>query len=527
MPSKANKSSQNTPACVRCQELNKTCNRTAPCATCKKIGSHCEYPTTNTRRRSSIRIKRRESEEPSEADRPALKKLRSSTAFSPDLTTTSFSEATDSPLPIPSYSTRVKAELYDSSLHYQAQNGSTSARWSLTPPRKFIVQEIGGDVPYLNSLFTRTVDTSGNNPLMYIFGGSNDFVDGVTNDFYQLDMRNLKWTNITPCLKEVVNVSNPMTRGVESNPLPARDNASAQLYRRDGRSFILLFGGSDKDGNPTNTVLCVEPSCFMWETLHTTAADKNSKSKEILPRSGAGSVVQNDKLFVFGGWTSPREKDNTPLNADSFSVLDLVTLQWIVCDRPYPSQIGSLGFNLDVYAPPCYSGNEVLICRGKLRDGKAVNLSAADMIMFDTNNYRFSFRTEADGDFPSRLNWYDISPHRGSESVCMAYGTLVGRGSGEVPSEAWSFNAEKDEWECLDMANDIWDLDLDLQTLEHVPGKGWCLFGYREVEGREAVSSGNRRGKTRKAKAKSQKPSSIDHSIWNVCVVLEGIDREC
>lgn len=66
----------------------------------------------------------------------------------------------------------------------------------------YSVQELGGeDIPTLNGLFTRVVDTqSDGTTVMYIYGGTREYSatqSCLTNDFYRLDFTTMTWENLS------------------------------------------------------------------------------------------------------------------------------------------------------------------------------------------------------------------------------------------------------------------------------------------------------------------------------------------
>lgn len=237
---------------------------------------------------------------------------------------------------------------------------------------------------------------------MYIYGGTKELDahnHAITNDFYRLNLITLDWEDLTVrlfispfedhqsrrnvhliCLlqekiHECISPEDPFERRMQSCNLPPRDNPTSALYRRSNRIFILIFGGADKVGRVTNDLLCIDPVRHTWETLSTTTTDKLGIP---VGRSGAGSIVVDDKLFIFGGWTrSPDLPQDQTQNVDSFCVLDLKTKVWIAVDIPYPSHVGSLGYNLDVLAPEAYKGCKLLLMRNRTDDEAVRQLSTA------------------------------------------------------------------------------------------------------------------------------------------------------
>lgn len=62
------------------------------------------------------------------------------------------------------------------------------------------VKPLKGDIPTLNSLFTRVVDARDDKKAyMYIYGGTRE-IDHLhmqlTNDFYRLNLETLEWENL-------------------------------------------------------------------------------------------------------------------------------------------------------------------------------------------------------------------------------------------------------------------------------------------------------------------------------------------
>ena len=130
---------------------------------------------------------------------------------------------------------------------------------------------------------------------------------------------------------------------------------------------MLLFGGSDIRGISTSNVISINLELKQWEIVNASIVDPQATLSGLTPRTGAGSALCDDKLFVFGGWTRTDEKADG-VAVDSFSVLDLLAMEWIVVDRPYPAHVGSLGYNLVTYAAPCFHGHKVVLTRGRIED---------------------------------------------------------------------------------------------------------------------------------------------------------------
>lgn len=109
-----------------------------------------------------------------------------------------------------------------------------------------------------------------------------------------------------------------------------------------------------------------------WERVITLNED-GKPSLDLLPRSGAGSIIVDHKLFIFGGWTRPNDERYTVgRNVNSFSVLDLHSRIWIVKDRPYPPEVGTLGYNISIFAPKAYQGWKLVIIRNKVEDDQVI-----------------------------------------------------------------------------------------------------------------------------------------------------------
>ncbi|KAG8895104.1 hypothetical protein FRC01_012567, partial [Tulasnella sp. 417] len=213
-----------------------------------------------------------------------------------------------------------------------------------------VVERIKGSKhPTLNGLFTRTleIDQDGT-PYLYIFGGTRELSLNqtvITNDFYRLNMNTLEWADIS------------------------RENPSSAVYHCDGRTFFHVFGGTDRiTTNPTNDLFVVDLHRMTWERVVTLNED-GKPALDLLPRSGAGTIIVDHKLFVFGGWTRPSdERFTVGRNVNAFSVLDLHSRIWIVKDRPYPPEVETLGYNISIFAPKAYQGWKLLIIRNKLED---------------------------------------------------------------------------------------------------------------------------------------------------------------
>ncbi|KAG8897107.1 hypothetical protein FRB99_008435 [Tulasnella sp. 403] len=263
-----------------------------------------------------------------------------------------------------------------------------------SPKSRCTVTRTSGKVPTLNSLFTRVVDVVQDAPdqepraYMYIYGGSKDVSEMThipTNDFYRLDLQTLVWEDLTKIdrgvFKECLDAEDPFSRQLLAHGLPYLDNPTSTLYRRGQRRFMLIFGGADVSGTPTNELISVDLERQTWERIRTRlllghATVTVAEGDFVLPRAGAGSIVVDDKLFIFGGWTMLKGKGKgkgkrgkgVAETVDAFSVLDLTTRVWLVRDRRYPPHVGSLGYNIDVYAPDVFKGCKLLLMRGKVDD---------------------------------------------------------------------------------------------------------------------------------------------------------------
>ncbi|KAG8960272.1 hypothetical protein FRC03_006817 [Tulasnella sp. 419] len=107
------------------------------------------------------------------------------------------------------------------------------------------------------------------------------------------------------------------------------------------------------------------------------------------------------------------------------------------------------------------------------------------MFIFNTKTLAFSnMAHQVVGQIPPHLEAYDISPYRGLalESKFLLFGVLP---DDTNTSEIWSFDMFIDSWENLELSEELKELELHTQLLEHVPGKGYCIFGYKELHRRE------------------------------------------
>ncbi|KAG8955365.1 hypothetical protein FRC04_008716 [Tulasnella sp. 424] len=394
-----------------------------------------------------------------------------------------------------------------------AQTVQPSKPATIEKSARCIVERIKGTKhPTLNGLFTRTFEIGPDGThYLYIFGGAREVSihhAEITNDFYRLNMNTLEWTDISGELRECLDAGSPYRRRLLSHSLPPRENPSSALYHCDGRAFFHIFGGTDKlTTNPTNDLFVVDLYRLTWERVITLNED-GKPALDLLPRSGAGSIIVDHKLFVFGGWTRANDERYTVgRNVNSFSVLDLHSRVWIVKDRPYPPEVETLGYNISVFAPKAYKGWKLVLMRNKVEDDRPIKFEGNYMWLFNTRTYAFT-RQENGGDLPPPHSWADVCPHRESEKTCVLYGSINEPDpvSGELPSDLWTFDTVTDQWKCEGFKQELWDLDCDLQTLEHVPGKGWCLLGYKQPES-------NR-------KKKKTAPESDFNRTWNVCVTL-------
>ncbi|KAG8924588.1 hypothetical protein FRC02_010339, partial [Tulasnella sp. 418] len=375
-----------------------------------------------------------------------------------------------------------------------------------SPSSHFSFKATTGDLPRAEDHFTRSLlIDDGVPPTMFIFGG---LVQGkASNNLFKVDMDCGVWTDLTNQVNKLKKYDQ-LGREIVANQdlrsnLPPRLDATSQIYKtKDGKRFLLVFGGSEPStlspqySISTNSLIALDldENSLTWNYVDTTVnilprhdEDKTAvkQLKGVLPRSGSGSFIHEEKLFIFGGYRTflqhDFESDWSWELLDSYSILDLVELKWIVCDQPYPEHVGSLGYYLNIYVPPCFGGNKVLICRSKIEDDTILNLSPADMFIFNTKTFAFSnMSTQIVGEIPPLLKSYTITPFRGltSESKFILFGASRDDNNGP---ELWSFDMLTDSWTNLKLSEELGKLQMQYRLAEYVPSKGCCILGYREL----------------------------------------------
>jgi hypothetical protein len=277
----------------------------------------------------------------------------------------------------------------------------------------------------------------------------------------------------------------------------------------NGRPFLFFFGGANADNNVnTAELIAVDLDRLVWWRVPVSEGPVN-------PRKAVCMVGIADHLYIFGGYHS------RILNSFSIAKFENGSWRWIVCDQVYPSSVPPLGYG--GCATPVYGGAKILLTNGRPDETTSIKLSKETTVLFDTVHYTFQVQTGIAGDFPMPAGWYNLSPAhfrpmlptlrlphqlKNTPSISLIPAcphpqalmcAWIPEGEEYFCPEIWEYLLHPhEEIRCLNLRQEIWDLDLDLQAFCTV-GTSAYLLGYDD---------------------KCDK-----RPVWNVCVELK-LDME-
>ncbi|KAJ7742576.1 hypothetical protein B0H16DRAFT_1563032 [Mycena metata] len=340
-----------------------------------------------------------------------------------------------------------------------------------------------GERPFFNDWCSFVVNQQSQK--IYIYGGvrPGDDSNHPTSDLYTLDLRTMKWWNMTNLLKFRPKnlVSDPFFKGEENleiRELPALTEAAVTLSSIGGGQYLIIFGGY----NPA---------------IHQCEFRPHRRG------SGPFDVVVH---------RHPRRTDQAPDVCRHSQLLPQTQTPWTwrVADVPFPPDLPLLGYGIQ--ATPVYGGQKILLTKGRVESNKPIDLSRESTIFFHTQNLTFQDARATMGNFPVGISWYDLGAVvPGAPSSVSASPRRRGRPPKNPPREltpvaampthsfpssvvvvAWQKHPEHEDhlvpeaWQyflppaerirCLNLRDRLWNLNLDLQAFV-VVGSRLLLLG--------------------------------------------------
>ncbi|KAJ7023448.1 hypothetical protein C8F04DRAFT_1401706 [Mycena alexandri] len=381
-----------------------------------------------------------------------------------------------------------------------------------------------GDRPFFNDWGSFVVNQQSQK--VYIYGGvrPDDDTNDPTSDLYCLDLKTMKWWNMTESLKfrPHNHVFDPFFKGEENleiRQLPALSEAAVTLTSVGGGQYLIIFGGYNTTTlSAMSDLIAVDLDLLTWWFVDIQGAP-------IRPRMSAAIVSVDNRLFIFGG--RDQFDDETP-PIRTYSIAEYFSQTqtpwtWRVTDVPFPPDLPLLGYGIQ--ATPVYGGQKILLTRGRVESDKPIDLSRESTIFFHTQNQTFQDARATMGNFPSGISWYHLGtvvpgappsapasprrrPGRPSKNTPREPTTAVGA----MPTHsfppsvvvvAWQKHPEHEDdlvpevWQyflppaerirCLNLGDRLWNLNLDLQAFVVVDSRllllGSAGGGSRDLPG--------------------------------------------
>ncbi|KAJ7059260.1 hypothetical protein C8F01DRAFT_1059307 [Mycena amicta] len=372
----------------------------------------------------------------------------------------------------------------------QPRRATEPTRTVPPPANRYPRHDLTGELPIFNEWERFAVDHK--NRALYIYGGVRPDDAGYTptNDLYRLDMNTMQWKNLTVLLRHVPQglLFSSFYGGahLEVKKLPALTDAASAIVSLGDKSFLMLFGGFDGIKS-TASLICVDLDNLAWWYV-------SVAGRQIKARTGAAMLAHKNKLFIFGGRVS---LDDDPRIIDTFSVATLSPegWSWTVSDSVMTLNLGYL-----IHATLVYGGQKILLTKGRV-DNDLIRLSASSTVLFHTEHYTFQDASFTRGSFPIGLHWYRVGyipgPPTGVESesrpakkprledaepfpasiVIMGWVGHPGPGEpDDLATEVWQYMVPPTERiMCLDLKDELYNLDLDLQDFIVVANRMFLL----------------------------------------------------
>ncbi|KAJ7658523.1 hypothetical protein B0H17DRAFT_856065, partial [Mycena rosella] len=365
-----------------------------------------------------------------------------------------------------------------------------------------------GDKPPLNNYQSLAIDHQ--RERLYFYGGARTYDDGDTPtcDFFCLDLRTMKWQNLTNSLR-FRPVPDPFAKNgpeFELRSLPALTEPAIDLMSLGDGTFLFLFGGHDSN-NPTGDLIAIDLDEYTWwfVDVASTNVDFSKPPTPIKPRLSASMVALDNQLFIFGGRT--QFEDDSVLETYSVAVYNSdnppkTRWTWTKKDQPMPP----LGFSIQAIA--VYNGEKILLTQGRIKNDKPIDLSRESTYFFHTKHHTFQNALPTMGDFPTEISWLQLGSFvAGTPSSAAVLPRRRGGPPKNLPgeiipamqpnhtirpsvvifgwvkykdhlvAEGWQYVIPPTETiRCLNLSDMMWDLDLDLQFFASV-GNRLFLIG--------------------------------------------------
>ncbi|KAJ7206512.1 hypothetical protein GGX14DRAFT_637403 [Mycena pura] len=383
-----------------------------------------------------------------------------------------------------------------------ARTGPDLADTQLKEPLVHKKIRLTGQKPSFNDWEVYAVDSK--RERLFLYGGVRPHDENFipTCDFHCLDLRTMRWSNLTNSLKfrPRQQVFDPFLKdeNIASQQLPALTDAACSIVSVGGGSYFFLFGGHN-GVNATSDLIAIDLDLSVWWFVDIQGAP-------IRPRMSASMVSINNQLFIFGG------RDQFTANAPAIHTYSIAEYSpqtrwtWRISDGPMPADVPSLGYSMQ--ATPVYDGQKILLLQGRVND-QPINISRESAVLFHIQNHTFQDSRTTMGNFPRDMCWYRVAsldsgpqnfppaspptPRRRGRppknppaaappaqqihfsSSVVIFGWIKHTGD-HLVAEAWHYMLPPAERiRCLDLKEQFWELDLDLQLFFAVGNRLFLL----------------------------------------------------
>lgn len=375
-------------------------------------------------------------------------------------------------------------------------------------PSKLTKIKLKGDQPFFNDWEITAVDHA--RERVYIYGGfrpDDKNSELPTCDFHCLDLKTMKWDNLTDCLRFRPGnfVADPFRKdgpAFELRRLPALAGAAIAITSLHHGTFLFLCGGFDGE-NPTSDLIAVDLDDAVWWFVEV-------QGHPIRPRMSAAMVAINNQLFIFGGQNDP-DDDSPPIRTYSIAVYCTMYKPqtgwtWMVSDAPMPPDIPLLGSNIQ--AVSVYNGQKILLTQGgRVKNVATMDLSRESTVLFHTENHTFQDARATMGAFPKGFYWLQLGslvagaplsapptprrrgrppkaplavtpvPTHDFPPSAVMFAWVLHSNKEHIVPEAWQYLLPPAERiRCLGLRESIWQLNVDLQRFVAV-GNRLILLG--------------------------------------------------
>ncbi|KAL0951869.1 hypothetical protein HGRIS_008529 [Hohenbuehelia grisea] len=344
----------------------------------------------------------------------------------------------------------------------------------------------GGQHPTHNDWISFQVDPE--NGRVFTYGGTppSDRSYTPSPSFYVCDINTMEWNNLTDSLRRVpsVFVEAPQTTSLEVERLPARLRFADALFRHQGRTFFVIFGGwpNEPDTPAASDFIVIDVDHLTWSIMEPIGS-------RAVGRLSPKIVCIDNCLYIFGGSTLNERNLNT------YSIAEYNPQsrewKWVVADKRFPNAIPTLGKGA-FEALPIFNNTKILLMRGRLEWNKRITLSAKTTVIFTISDRSFKVQSRSRGAFPKDIEFYELfnwpltktsESESESESVVGICVWVPREVDGLVP-QVFKYYPESSTTSIsnLNLADGIWALDLDLQDFFRF-GDRLFLIGYDDQAG--------------------------------------------